>query len=984
MGGSKKQTIGYKYYLGMHMILCHGPIDFITSISVDKRKAWVGNSTGGSIYINAEGLFGGKKREGGVSGQVDIEMGRNDQGRNSYLQARLGSSVPAFRKVVGLVLRQCYLGLNPYLKPWGFRGQRIHVRQNGLEQWYDACAAIGTTYELAPVNQPVPWIDRGVNWFVIGASQETSGSFDTPAHQSWFKGYIDSVRVTKGVARYTQNSIAVPTAVFPENSEDPYWGNVVTLTKFHGGTATCAKGNPVTLQDGAVISTAEKKFGVSSAYFDGVHSWAKVVVGTSNQNLGGTYTIEGWIYMTEYVTNAHGAVMLSCGPLNTSGFDTGFGVLNSYIHHYQHDGVSTNQVSLFGVLGAVPTGQWVHLAFTRDGTTGMEYVHVNGKLATGVSGGSNMNPAHIIRECLTDPDWGMGYSDADIDDASFTYAANILYTEGMGMSILWDRQTPIEDFINEVVKHIAASVYVDRTTGKFCLKLIRGDYDRDDLLVLDESHIQKVEGATRPTAGELVNSVTAVYWDFTSGENGSVTVQDQALVQMQGAVINTTLQYPGFTNQEIASKAALRALTSLSIPLLSCTVYADRTASDLNIGDVFRMTWPDLQVNDLVMRVTAMALGDGKSNVVKLTVVEDVFATPPVAVVVIDPPPPGDDTDPSAPAGPAVLRVAMEVPYYEAAQQFGQATVDSTLSGGPDAGYVMAACARPNSELSVILQTDPGTGFEDVGSFDFCPAARISALAGRLDTVLSYTGGVDLDLVELGSWAALVTPTGAVELVRVDALDTVAGTVTVGRAVHDTVPLVLLPTTTILFLDADNGVDPTEYASGETIGVRMLPTSGSGHVPEESAPVDFAVLQGRAYRPYPPGDFKVNAEYWPEDLGAATELVLTWAHRDRVQQTGGVLIDFQDGSVGPEPGTTYTVEAYGIDPLGDETLFHSTTGITGDTHTVDLTVDVPPTDAVLVSVRLWSVRDGKDSLYHHRCDLSAVTAPYGLVATYTS
>ena len=41
MGGrSKAQTVGFRYSLGMHMALCHGPIDAIREILVDRRIAW--------------------------------------------------------------------------------------------------------------------------------------------------------------------------------------------------------------------------------------------------------------------------------------------------------------------------------------------------------------------------------------------------------------------------------------------------------------------------------------------------------------------------------------------------------------------------------------------------------------------------------------------------------------------------------------------------------------------------------------------------------------------------------------------------------------------------------------------------------------------------------------------------------------------------------------------------------------------------------
>lgn len=984
MGSSKKQTVGYKYYLGMHMILCHGPIDFISTITVDKRKAWVGNSTGGPVVINSEGLFGGEEREGGVSGIVDVEMGRNDQGRNSYLQARLGSSVPAFRKVVGLVLRQCYLGLNPYLKTWGFRGQRVHVRQDGIPQWYDDKAGIPQSYVAAPTPGTWPWVNRSAGYFVIGASEEFTGIFEN--FNGWWHGYIDCFRITKGVARYATVRYTVEDVPFGNESTDPHYSNVVSLLRFNGADGSTSfsddKGNAVVAGGSAKISTARAKFGTSSGYFNGLTDYLQVMVG-ANENLGGRWTMDAWVWMEskrETSPDTYGRAIFGYGPLNLGYKDTAWFCNGDRWNYCQREGAAPagNQPYLVQNIGPRATvGRWAFVSVCFDGEN--YWMHQDGRLLTGTATQHfDLNPAHIIRECLTDPDWGMGYSDSDIDDASFEYAADLLYNEGMGISILWDRQTPIEDFVNEIVKHIAASVYVDRTTGKFVLKLIRDDYTRASLLVLDENHIQKVEGATRPTAGELVNSVTAVYWDAETGENASLTVQDSALVQMQGAVINTTLQYPGFTNQDIASKAALRALTSLSIPLLSCTVYADRTASQLNIGDVFRMSWPDLQVNDLVMRVTAIALGDGRSNVVKLTVIEDVFATPVVSAIVVDPTPPTTDPDPSAPAEPATLRAVLEAPYYEACQQQGQASVDSVLAAGPEASYVLAGSARPTIEQVAVMQTDPGTGFEDVDTLDFSPGALLSGPVDRMTTTLSVGLEVDLDLVQPGGWAVLFGPHGH-EFVRVDSV--APPLVEVGRAVLDSVPLEHPAGTLLLFMDDNNGIDPTEYVLGETVDVRLLPVSGSGRVPELAAPVDSVLLAGRAFRPYPPGNFKVEDSYFPSEV-TSTEIPVTWAHRDRKQQTGGSLIDFTDGDVGPEAGVTYRLDTYGIDHEGVETLIYSQPGLVGTSATVDLATNAPPSTSVQVSIRLFSVRDGVDSLFPQRCDVDVLSAPFNLSATY--
>ncbi|MFA5409955.1 MAG: hypothetical protein WC343_14370, partial [Bacilli bacterium] len=67
---SKKVTVGYKYYLGMHMVLAHD-IDSITKLETDGKILWEGTSTGGTITINKPEIFGGKKSGGGVTGSVD-------------------------------------------------------------------------------------------------------------------------------------------------------------------------------------------------------------------------------------------------------------------------------------------------------------------------------------------------------------------------------------------------------------------------------------------------------------------------------------------------------------------------------------------------------------------------------------------------------------------------------------------------------------------------------------------------------------------------------------------------------------------------------------------------------------------------------------------------------------------------------------------------------------------------------------------------
>ncbi|URA07012.1 tail protein [Xanthomonas phage Elanor] len=864
----------------MHMILCHGPVDRITNIRVDERVAWLGGSTGGAINVAASELFGGETREGGISGPVDFEMGRPSQGRNSYLQAQLGADVPAFRGVVGAVLRHCYLGLNPYLKKWSFRATRIMVRQDGLEQWYPGKAQVGSAWTGPQAIYIALDTSTSMNEFTANGETRMANA------QAAISSLLDYIKGLSGSSGYAVSLMGVA------------WGGLRTRQ---------------------YLNATESDITALKAWFN--------ALGNGEDTDFRTAVAPAAAFFSNVGSSPRRTVLFLTDGLPTDRTETDPSII-----------ASQAAATLFAIPNVNSYAFNIDLADTRytaamdntpeDGVpvvSGGDPDTIMSSLASSLGGVLDMNPAHIIRECLTDPDWGMGYPESDIDDVSFRKAADALFIETMGISLLWDRQMPIEDFVTEIIKHINASLYVDRVTGLFKLKLIRADYNKADLLVLNEDHITKVDNASRPTIGELVNSVTVNYWNSLTGKNASVTVQDQALIQMQGSVINTTLQYPGFTNASVASRVALRSIQTLSTPLLSCTVYTDRTAASLNVGDVFRMSWPDLEVNDLVMRVMQIALGDGKTNVIKLTCIEDAFAFPETSTVV---PPDGSEWEP--PGGPPLVapsQLAFEAPYYELVQASGQAAVDSQLAAGPDLGYLMAAATVPSGAINAVMSVNSGGGYEDNAALDFCPGTTLTAAVDRESTVWSVDSISRADLVVIGQHAQVGN-----ELVRLDAIDTLAGTITVGRGILDTLPDEHASGAAVLFWDNYSAVDPTEYVLGETLLTKVLPTTGQGTLALDQATAMPVQMSSRAIRPYPPARVQIDGEYYPPLVGPHP--VITWRYRDRTQQTGGLFIDWYDDSdVGPEVGTTVRVQVWSPD---ETILLDEQDNLTGNTAALNL------------------------------------------------
>lgn len=818
MGGSSKSvTVGYKYYVGMHMVLCRGPVDYLLQAKVDEKIALAGSMNSGSYVIAQENLFGGESREGGVSGIMDVLGGEITQTANSYLASKIGGLVPAFRGVLSVVFRQMYLGINPYLKKWSFRASRIHVRQNGIEQWYDEKSQINSVTSDAPT-WVIPTIDINAKDAGSGAASGIVINASSPT---------DVIKLTKpsSLVYKAWSAWASDDSVLPVPPPEPgkTWCNRFYVTK-----------------NGYSSFYLPQWFATEQEAFEASQSLFPIYLTGATE-----YTI--WLY--------------DDNPGDNRG---GFSIRAELFQSFP-----------------------------------------------------DMNPAHIIRECLTDPDWGMGYAEADMDEASFIAAADTLYSENMGMSLLWDTQISIEEFVQLVCKHINASIYVDRKTGLFVLKLIRQDYDEADLLVLNPSNVSQVQDFSRVQFGELVNSITVSYWNSSIGDTSTLTVQDIALASTQNATINTSVKYEGFTNSDIASRVAQRDLKALSTPLFSCTVYANTDAANLNIGDCFKLSWPDYDIEEVIMRVATIGYGDGKSNRVRLTCTQDVFAMPDIAYIAPTPPE-GVPTD--APPEPVSKQVAFEIPYLEAVQQMGQSVVDGNISTNPDIAYFAMAAGRPSSNsLNARLYTDSGAGYADQSTIDFCPIADLANDIDRLSTSFDISNQIDITQVQFGSWFQIGN-----EIMEVVSL--IGSTVSVKRGLLDTVPVNHLAGETLFFWDLYAGEDSTQYVNGEFVSGKLATVTGSGVLPISAAFAESVTMVGRMFKPYPPGKFQINGEYFPEIVSG--DLAFTWAHRDRRQQTGADYVGFLENSIGPEVGTSYNLRIYNE----VDTLIRSENSISGTSY----------------------------------------------------
>lgn len=566
-----------------------------------------------------------------------------------------------------------------------------------------------------------------------------------------------------------------------------------------------------------------------------------------------------------------------------------------------------------------------------------------------------MNPAHILVQCLTDPNWGMGYPPGVIGNSLWGCAVQLHY-EGIGLNFIWTRQQPIEHFITQVLDHINGILYLDPYSGLFELRLLRDDYSIDTLRTIGPDQIVRMERFERAQWGELPNEITVVYTDWATGGEATVTVQNLAAIQLQGGVINQRRDYPGVNYGPLAARLALRDLRALGSPLARITMLISPLAFDgipPMPGDVFLLHWPRLGIERMVVRITGIDTGTLGAAEWRIEAVEDVFG---MSDTVLSPTPPRIEEPPLEPLPPALV-LAMEVPYWELARRLSRADLAQLTDTDTYIGALAAAGGQGQLNWQLATGASAGNLVPVVGE-DYAPLLRLDAALplSEVDAIgLPVTSISQPERLAVGDYAYLVDATGQIrEAVAVLAFDAGAGTVDLARGVLDTTPQAHASGTRLIGVGEWLAAETTDRAPGEAVYVAAIPrtTSGQGDA-VLAANGQPLLLAGRQARPYPPGRIRLNGQREPAVV--AGNLDIAWAHRDRKQQTA-YLVKQDEGDIGPEPGTTYTVRIR--DRTG--TLVRTVTGLTGTGLTWDVASSAIDAGVAgdTVTVEIEAERDG--------------------------
>ncbi|MGS4411944.1 hypothetical protein ACKUS4_26055 [Klebsiella oxytoca] len=344
---------------------------------------------------------------------------------------------------------------------------------------------------------------------------------------------------------------------------------------------------------------------------------------------------------------------------------------------------------------------------------------------------------------------------------------------------------------------------------------------------------------------------------------------------------------------------------------------------------------------------------EGDTGVLTLTVVQDVFGLPSTSYSS------GQQdsgwTPPDKSAQPVTIQRLIELPYAVLAGTVSEADLNYLK---PESGYPGVMAVAPTSlSINYLLQTRAaGATFAERGQGDWTPSGTLTAPAGRLDTVLH----VNMTIFPTTGDGLMIND----EIMRVDAVDILAGTITVGRGCMDSLPSGHYAGDRCWAYQDALDSDGLEYLSGETVEARLLTRTSTETLAESAAPVATLTMSGRQARPYLPGNIRINGVSYPDVVASADNFTLAFSHRDRLLQADR-LIDCTENSIGPEPGTEYVMKL----------IAQSTGTEVWSLASTDASIPIPYVtggdDAAVHTLTLQSKRDGLMSLYSFRTELPA-------------
>lgn len=918
---SQTITKGYKYFLGQQIVLCHGPIDELLEVRFDDRAVPTG-----SVTIFDFGLVNNNTITFG-NGPPPWFTARIPTGVYTNLTTLAQAAETAMHAAIGTTTWRVVYG--------------YEVKPNVSDEIIYAVNFSGSATNRTAIISPGVYVTGALFAEAVALALNTKEATEAGGARVFFSATYDgqkinitAIKLREGAVDWRLNGVHADY----RKAADPLIGNQMGgLTIMEGFPSTYIADYPTSPKRFAFafagaagklhLDPTEPNGQFRSAWTFGLTRAADVTIGEKMADYDRTISGLEMFDSTDKTTVVVNAPTMFGGEDREGGivgtFDVYKGTQAQTANDYLQSVLGVNLPAYLGICYAVARKVYVG---TSPYIKLISFVVRRTPNGLGLAGGKHnlngdANPACVVYDILTNAVWGCGVPAALVDAQSFTEAAEILFTEGIGVSMIFDGQSQASDLIAEVLRHVDGLVYADPRTGKLKMKLARPDYNVADLPRFDQASVNNVRMG-KPLWDETKNVVKVHYVDRAQNFTERVAqAMDLANVQARGGEISEEeFSFRGLSNAAAAQLTAARVLRTVTYPLSAFEVDANRRAWRFRPGDVFRLTWQPLGIEDMAVRITRIRDGDPRDARIMVDVVEDIFG---IAWTAYSDPAATEWVDPVGPVGDLADATMIEVPY-------------AMVVGPERLAVAVAATGQPVAQGYQVWSDVGGLNYALTNQGQLTPSG---VLAGAPDGAMTHTtSSIRVTpgplMPQLAPSSAEFAQGGAVMLIdneliawqfmgiNTDGSFTFSGLV---RGVMDTTPVPHLPGSRVWFItEGAVLVREDPYEADATINAKLLPFNALGVKDLGNATDEALVLASRAQRPYVPTNFKCNAVSYPAQISGA--LAMTWSHRNRLGNWSFV----DAGATGsPEATTTYTIRLY------DETdvLRKTYSGLTGTSQT---------------------------------------------------
>lgn len=238
------------------------------------------------------------------------------------------------------------------------------------------------------------------------------------------------------------------------------------------------------------------------------------------------------------------------------------------------------------------------------------------------------NPAAVAWEIMTDTIWGKGVDPGLLNEAEFVAASEYYEEFRIGISTSMG-QGGMQDLLDKFRGIFGLAIWWDGEEVRCRVLWDRTSSYSPRVRITEED----IVGSPVFNRASIAASINEIRLDFTNRANRyqaeTVTQQDLGSIEELGAVRSEKVDASELGSRRAAELLAARLLRELAYPPAQIQITVHRTFANQDIGDFVELYWDAWRNGGFTSfwRIYGIADDETGENTVKLTLIEDIYAT---------------------------------------------------------------------------------------------------------------------------------------------------------------------------------------------------------------------------------------------------------------------------------------------------------------------------------------------------------------------